>query len=74
MWAFDPRALGIVAADRQTQRRAHYSDGTDVTMLIDEPELHPKAAPKMSAPQPLVLAPQASILCCQIRRRRPALA
>src|SRR6516162_9271213 len=47
--AFDPRAPGIVAADRQTQHRAHHSDWPDVTMLIDEPKLHREAAPKMSA-------------------------
>jgi hypothetical protein len=38
--AFDPRAPGLVAADRRTQHRAHHSDRPDVPMLIDEPELH----------------------------------
>src|SRR5882757_8465063 len=47
--AFDPRAPGIIAADRQTQSRAHHPDRPDLTMLIDEPELHREAAPKMSA-------------------------
>src|SRR5215469_14153753 len=47
--AFGPRAPGIVAADRQTQRRAHHSDWPEVAMLIDEPELYREAAPKMSA-------------------------
>src|SRR5262245_50867747 len=47
--AFHPRAPGIVAAGRQTQRRTHHSDRSEVTMLIDEPELHREAAPKMSA-------------------------
>src|SRR5215469_10611826 len=45
--AFGPRAPGIIAADRQ--RRAHHSDWPEVAMLIDEPELHREAAPKMSA-------------------------
>src|SRR6516162_544405 len=47
--AFDARAPGIVAADGQTQRLAHHSDRPEVAILIDEPELHREAAPKMSA-------------------------
>src|SRR5271156_2895101 len=40
---------GVVAAGRQAQDRAHHPNRPDAAMLIDEPELHREAAPKMSA-------------------------
>src|SRR5215469_11958650 len=67
--AFDPRAPGIVAADRQTQRRAHHSDRPEVAMLIDEPELHREAAPKMSA---AFFRISRSIRSRSFSRRKPA--
>lgn len=47
--ALGPTALDIIAAGRQAQGRAHHGNRAHLTMLIDEPELHREAAPKMSA-------------------------
>ena len=47
--ALGATAPGVVTAGRQAQDRAHHANRPDLTMLIDEPELHREAAPKMSA-------------------------
>src|ERR1035437_2879431 len=47
--ALGPGAPRIVAAGRQAQSGAHHPDRPDPAMLIDEPELHREADPKMSA-------------------------
>src|SRR5581483_9248365 len=47
--ALGPGAPSIVAAGRQPQRGAHHPNRPDLAVLIDEPELHREADPKMSA-------------------------
>src|SRR5438270_2598446 len=47
--AFWPRAPSVIAADGQIQGGAHHPDRPHFAMLIDEPELHREADPKMSA-------------------------
>src|SRR5205823_13668098 len=48
-FAFRSRAPGVIAAGGQSQGSAHHPDWPDAAMLIDEPELHREADPKMSA-------------------------
>ncbi|MFT4936714.1 MAG: hypothetical protein ACI9LT_003434 [Pseudoalteromonas distincta] len=47
--ALGPSSPRVVATGRQSQNLAHHPNRPDLAMLIDEPELHREAAPKMSA-------------------------
>ncbi len=47
--ALGPSSPRVVATGRQPQDLAHHPNRPDLAMLIDEPELHREAAPKMSA-------------------------
>src|SRR5579862_396318 len=77
--ALRSRSPSVIAADRQAQGLAHHPDRPDIAMLIDEPELHRVADPKMSTAffrisrsirSRFVLAPQTGDFRDQVRRRR----